>query len=407
MCGGSGSSPEPDLAAGPSTVTRWDAFSPAFQVIHTVQEGQLLATAMPYDISIWEEIRSTVRWKTDQLVKKINEEIPRDLSLAEFHSKEPIPWQLREIMEQRANAWVQRVYHLCCEARKDCGKGASADFDRAVWAYWIDPFIMVDKESDVHDPTMSGFLNLLLCAVGSPPGKRHLLKVSQKNCCLDVRGKIHGTWFYKLHHLRSPIDEAVAALSRHKALEARAARIAAGLPPDPPPPLTPAPAPPLAQPAAPVSPQATPVPSPATVPVQGDAAAELLEGSKGDAQTISSATGAATWEDIEILFLSDERVQIRNGTNRETRNYAEFGFADGRTGTPNQAWETLRALAEQGGTIQVARAGSSWPKVEKRIQEIRKVLQKRFGLSADPIPFLSGVGYKACFKINCGPSFNS
>jgi len=69
--------------------------------------------------------------------------------------------------------------------------------------------------------------------------------------------------------------------------------------------------------------------------------------------------------------------------------------------------ETLRALAEQGGTIQVARAGSSWPKVEKRIQEIRKVLQKRFGLSADPIPFLSGVGYKACFKINCGPSFNT
>jgi hypothetical protein len=38
------------------------------------------------------------------------------------------------------------------------------------------------------------------------------------------------------------------------------------------------------------------------------------------------------------------------------RNYAEFGFADGRTGNPNRAWETLRALAEQGGAIQVAKA---------------------------------------------------
>jgi hypothetical protein len=33
------------------------------------------------------------------------------------------------------------------------------------------------------------------------------------------------------------------------------------------------------------------------------------------------------------------------------RNYAEFGFADGRTGNPNQAWEALRALAEQRGFI--------------------------------------------------------
>jgi hypothetical protein len=121
----------------------------------------------------------------------------------------------------------------------------------------------------------------------------------------------------------------------------------------------------------------------------------------------SAGAEPATWNTIEILFLSDERVQIRNGTHSETLNYAEFGFMDGRTENPNQAWEILRALAEQGGAINEAKAGSSWPKVEKRIQEIRKVLRKRFGISADPIPFVSGVGYKACFKINCGPSFNT
>ena len=118
--------------------------------------------------------------------------------------------------------------------------------------------------------------------------------------------------------------------------------------------------------------------------------------------------GAPTWETIEILFLSDERVQIRNGTNTETRNYAEFGFHDARNGKPNRAWETLRALAEQRGVIRDATtAGQEWPKVEKRIQEIRKVFRERFTISHDPIPFVAGAGYQACFKIGCSPSFHT
>jgi hypothetical protein len=55
-----------------------------------------------YDISIWEEIRSIVSWKTDRLVESIHEEISKDPSLAEFQSKHPVPFQLREIMDQRA-----------------------------------------------------------------------------------------------------------------------------------------------------------------------------------------------------------------------------------------------------------------------------------------------------------------
>jgi hypothetical protein len=117
---------------------------------------------------------------------------------------------------------------------------------------------------------------------------------------------------------------------------------------------------------------------------------------------------AATWGTIEISFLSDERVQIRNGTNSETRNYAELGFADGRSKKANQAWETLRALAEEGGTIRDgAKISRTWPKVEKRMQEIRKELRKHFGISADPIPFVAGIGYQARFKIGCGPSFRT
>jgi hypothetical protein len=223
-----------------------------------------LSIRSDYDIGVWEEIGTSVSRKTELLVEDINKEIQKDRSLAEFQSQQPVPWQLREIMVQRANAWVQRVYDLCCEDYKNRGKAVSADFDRAVWAYCIDPFINRQKEDDIHRQTMSGFLELLLCAVGSPREKRHFLTVGQKNCCLHVRGKIRETWHQKLQQLPSRIGEA-PELSR-QALEVRDAR--------------------------------------------------------------SNAAKAATWEEIEILFLSDERVQILNGTNRETRNYAEFGFAD-------------------------------------------------------------------------------
>jgi hypothetical protein len=119
-------------------------------------------------------------------------------------------------------------------------------------------------------------------------------------------------------------------------------------------------------------------------------------------------TNAASWDAIKISFLSDVRVQIHNGANTETCNYAELGFKDGRTGNPNQAWLTLRAMAQQNGIIRDGlKTGAAWPKVEKRMQEIRKVLRKHFGVAADPIPFVEGTGYKACFKICCSPSFHT
>ena len=101
-----------------------------------------------YDVSIWEEIRSIVCRKIDRLVESINKEIPKDSSLAEFQGKHSIPFQLREIMQQRANVWIQRLYDLCCDAYKSRGKTLSADFDRAVWAY-CEPFIMGETESQI------------------------------------------------------------------------------------------------------------------------------------------------------------------------------------------------------------------------------------------------------------------
>jgi hypothetical protein len=122
-------------------------------------------------------------------------------------------------------------------------------------------------------------------------------------------------------------------------------------------------------------------------------------------------TGASSWEAIEISFLSDERVQIRNGTSIETRNYGEFGFADRRVGRgkpkPNRAWHVLREMAQQNGIIPDGAKIGDWRKVERRMQEIRKVLRKHFRNSGDPVPFVKNTGYRACFKIGCSSSFNT
>jgi len=75
-------------------------------------------------------------------------------------------------------------------------------------------------------------LELLLCAVGSPPESRDLLKVGQKDCCLTVRAHIYEIWYDKLHHLPPRINKAIAAMARQNEAEMHAARIVAAGAPD-------------------------------------------------------------------------------------------------------------------------------------------------------------------------------
>jgi hypothetical protein len=125
-----------------------------------------------------------------------------------------------------------------------------------------------------------------------------------------------------------------------------------------------------------------------------------------EAPEVSHEPAVRDWGEVEIRFLSDERVQITVGKQRETRNYAEFGFEDGRSKRPNLAWITLRVLAKQQGTISSSNAGG-WGKVEKRMQEIRRVLRHHFVITDDPLPFIEGIGYRTRFKIGCAPSCDS
>ena len=123
---------------------------------------------------------------------------------------------------------------------------------------------------------------------------------------------------------------------------------------------------------------------------------------------------APAWEDIEISFLSEERVQIRIGSQTETRNYGEMGFASKKNGAKVAAWETFQQLAAAGGSYRIAADSQKWAVVEKRIQEIRRILKSLFGLADDPLPFTKKTrrnndvfGYRAKFKIFRQQSYDS
>ena len=111
------------------------------------------------------------------------------------------------------------------------------------------------------------------------------------------------------------------------------------------------------------------------------------------------------WDAVEIRFVSDFSFQAEvNGTVRAPQNFAEVGLGDGRHGRPKAAWETLRALAEAGGVLASTRTAADWPRFEKRIQEIRRVLHAVFGVVEDPIPYRDGA-YRTRFTIRVGPSY--
>ena len=124
----------------------------------------------------------------------------------------------------------------------------------------------------------------------------------------------------------------------------------------------------------------------------------------GNIDKEAAESSTKKWEDIQIVFLSDERIQLSNlgGVESPTMNYAELGFEDKRNGKPNTAWDALRLLAENQGVLK------QWDgKMEKRIQKIRSILRKRFQIDDDPIPLLPGQGYTAKFKTYCRPAYTT
>lgn len=151
----------------------------------------------------------------------------------------------------------------------------------------------------------------------------------------------------------------------------------------------------------------------------------------GGAAEAAPALQPASWQDVSIIFLSDERVQVKRGEEYSTMNYAEFGFEDKRNGKPDQAWVLLREMAENKGVLQkperrvpeavlkpardrdkeLHRAlevqTRDWAKKQKHVETIRKRLREHFRIpDGDPIP-ATAAGYQTAFQLGCGPSYRS
>ena len=66
--------------------------------------------------------------------------------------------------------------------------------------------------------------------------------------------------------------------------------------------------------------------------------------SAGSERAVRALTGKdallRSWQEVDIRFTSDNRIQITAGTHRESLNYAEFGCEDRRSKTPTLAWAT-------------------------------------------------------------------
>jgi len=124
--------------------------------------------------------------------------------------------------------------------------------------------------------------------------------------------------------------------------------------------------------------------------------------------TIARTTPRAQrWEDIHILFLSDERIEISIQDCRETWNYGEMGCADRRNGTPNQCWALLKILAQNQGFLPLNRGSSEWAAIEKQVERTRKFLREHFGLTEDPLPLKKGSGYRLRCHIGLAPSYRT
>jgi hypothetical protein len=115
----------------------------------------------------------------------------------------------------------------------------------------------------------------------------------------------------------------------------------------------------------------------------------------------------SSWAEIEITFLSDNRVEICSGEKRDTQNFEELGFVDRRSRKPNRAWIMLRQMSGHGSLPRKKTiVGKERVLIEKRMQEIRKTLRHHLKIPGDPIPFHDGE-YRAAFRLKRSPSFDT
>ena len=158
----------------------------------------------------------------------------------------------------------------------------------------------------------------------------------------------------------------------------------------------------------------------------------------GEVVTPSDKTGWAvkpfptpeksSWNDLEVEFADARRVRLTIGRVSETRDYTEMGFRNARNGKETLAWNFLRLLAKNGGSVkwqgkkarrppsgshrersETVNQSQSGPPVrdqgKSRVREIRARFKRIFGIDEDPFErYTLETGYRVRFRLRCDPS---
>ncbi len=123
--------------------------------------------------------------------------------------------------------------------------------------------------------------------------------------------------------------------------------------------------------------------------------------------TIFPTPKGASWQDITIQFIDGHTVRVTCQYNDTTvsrlYNFTQMGMVDRRTGSPNKQWALLHGFAEEHGEFTWRNARAN-PKQKQQKQELKKVLQRFFGIEdVDPIIYIrnsNGHGYyQALFSV--------
>lgn len=111
----------------------------------------------------------------------------------------------------------------------------------------------------------------------------------------------------------------------------------------------------------------------------------------------------ASWADLVIDVIDDERARLRHGKRVETRSYLELGMADRRARAteprPDSAWALLKLFADNNGEINWRTPGAS-DKLRDRMRDLRKKLGAIVPIEGNPIADYSDErAYKTAFII--------
>lgn len=105
------------------------------------------------------------------------------------------------------------------------------------------------------------------------------------------------------------------------------------------------------------------------------------------------------WNELSFYYIDGETLAVRApGARQQRLSYRDFGMVDGRSGKPSKKWALVVRLCENRGECDWNGLSRSFDTFKQLVSETRPVLQKRFGIQADPFSECTRKGLRAAFQ---------